>query len=75
MEYKYAATPNCVRVTLPAQIHFAVSTPNATGNDCSPICLSPSMDLKSFTMAIPNPAIEYKTGLKRIDGMGEVGKQ
>ena len=28
--------------------------------DRSP-CLSPSMDLKSFTMAMPRPAVEYST--------------
>ena len=63
IKYKYPATPNCVAVTLTAQIHLAVSTPNATGSDCKPNSLSPSMDLKSLTMAIPRPAMEYKMGL------------
>ena len=39
-------------------IDLAVSTPNATGNDCKPNSRSPSIDLKSLTIAIPNPAKE-----------------
>jgi hypothetical protein len=40
------------------QIHLAVSTPNATGSDCRPSARSPSIDLKSLTMAMPRPASE-----------------
>jgi hypothetical protein len=40
------------------QIHLAASTPNATGSDWRPILRSPSIDLKSLTMAMPRPARE-----------------
>ena len=85
-------TDNWVTSIAPTQIHFAVSTPKATGRDCkqyqsrntchkqdkrqrvfqldllkdwqtcSPIALSPSMLLKSLTMAMPS----YTMGWKKL---------
>ena len=37
------------------------AVPKATGSDIMPPWRSPSMDLKSFTMAMPRPAKEYST--------------
>jgi len=38
--------------------YLALSTPNATGKEFMPSAASPSMDLKSLTMAMPRPARE-----------------
>lgn len=59
-EYSQAAIPSWVASMEPTHIHLAFSTPNATGRDWRPISLSPSTLLKSFTMAMPRPAQEYK---------------
>ena len=67
MAYRYAATPSWVKVTDAAQMYLAPSTPKATGNEFKPMARSPSIDLKSLTIAIPNPAMEYKIGLCGIE--------
>ena len=43
---------------MPTQIHLAFSMPKATGSEFIPSARSPSIDLKSLTMAMPRPAIE-----------------
>ena len=58
-QYSQAATASWVAVILVQQIATAFSIPNATGRLCSPSARSPSMLLKSLTMAIPSPAMLY----------------
>ena len=45
-------------------MYLAPSTPKATGREFKPKARSPSIDLKSLTIAIPKPAIEYRIGLE-----------
>jgi hypothetical protein len=59
--YTHTGAHTCVTSMVLTQIHLAVSTPNATGRDCRPILRSPSMLLKSLTMAMPRPVCHCAT--------------